>query len=92
MPPAFDPRTRYLPPGCPAPEPEALAALRQNIVAGLATPHPPEPAELALIVMADEAGIDLSAIDAREIWLEPAEAREPVFRAIARLLAEIVDG
>ena len=87
-----DPAARYLPPGFPPPDREAMATLRANVVLRTRTPHPPEPAELAAIIAADEAGIDLAEVNADEVWLQPAEARQPLFAAIARLLGEVVEG
>lgn len=89
---AHDPTRRFLPPGFPAPDREAMAQLRENVVTRTRTPHPPEAAELAALIAADEAGIDLSEVNADEVWLTPAEAREPLFQAIARLLGEVVEG
>ena len=80
--------TRYLPAGVPAPPPEVVAQLRASILQQLATPHPPEPAELAVLIIADEAGVDLSGVDARAVWAQPPAERAPVFAALERLLAE----
>lgn len=79
---------RFLPPGFPNPEPETLAQLKASIHQQVDTPYPPETAELAVLIVADEAGIDLSAVDARAIWLQPSDERAPVFAALGRLLAE----
>lgn len=79
----------YLPPGFPPPDREAMARLRENVVLRTRTKHPPEPAELAVLIAADEAGVDLSAVDAEEVWAQPAAARAPLFETIGRLLAEM---
>ena len=85
----FDPTARFLPPGFPRPDPEAMDRLRQNILKETRTPYPPEPAELAAIIAADEAGVDLSAIDPDGVWASPPEAREAVFLLLRRLLGEM---
>jgi hypothetical protein len=87
-----DPAARYLPPGLPVPDREAMASLRANVMLRSKTPHPPEAAELAAIIVADEAGIDLAEVDAEAVWAQPPEARAPIFEAIARLLGEVVGG
>jgi hypothetical protein len=87
-----DPAARYLPPGFPPPDREAMARLRESVLKETKTPHPPEAAELALLIAADEAGIDLSSIDPMAVWMSPLEARTPIFEAIARLLAELSEG
>jgi hypothetical protein len=84
-----DPVSRFLPPGFPRPDPEAMDRLRQNILKETGTKFAPEAAELAAIIAADEAGVDLSAIDPAEIWLSPQDAREPVFLLLRRLLGEM---
>ena len=91
MPPP-DPAARFLPPGCPVPDREAMSRLRENVVLRTRTPHPPEAAELAALIAADEAGIDLSGVNADEVWLQPAEAREAIFEAIGRLLGDLSAG
>lgn len=82
---------RYLPPGFPLPDPHAMGSLRETILRATRTPHAPEPAELALVIAADEAGVDLGEIDARAVWELPAEARAPVFEAIAKVLRQLAD-
>lgn len=89
MPQPHDPVSRFLPPGFPRPDPEVMDRLRQNILKDTKTQHPPEAAELAAIIAADEAGVDLSAIDPAEIWLSPPDAREPVFLLLRQLLGEM---
>jgi hypothetical protein len=89
MPEPHDPVSRFLPPGFPRPDPEVLDRLRQNILKETRTKYAPEAAELAAIIAADEAGVDLSAIDPAEIWLSPPDAREPVFQLLRRLLGEM---
>jgi hypothetical protein len=84
-----DPSARFLPPGLPLPEREAMAALRQSILAETATKHPPEAAELAVLIVADEAGIDLSGVDAAAVWASPPEAREPIFVRLGELLGDL---
>lgn len=84
-----DPATRFLPPGYPLPERETMAALRQSIMHETDTPHPPEPAELAVLITADEAGVDLAGIDAQAVWLSPPEARAPLFARLGELLGEL---
>lgn len=78
----------FLPPGFPRPEPETIAQLRQSILQQVHTPHPPLPAELAVLIVADEAGIDLTGVDARTIWLQPPDEREALFTTLGALLAE----
>ncbi|MDB5100085.1 MAG: hypothetical protein JWM80_4506 [Cyanobacteria bacterium RYN_339] len=78
----------YLPPGFPAPDRETMEKLRQSILAGLKTPHPPEWDELGVIISADEAGVDLSGVDAEALWLAPPDERAPIFAALGQLLAE----
>lgn len=87
-----DPTSRFLPIGFPRPDPEVIDRLRQNILKETRTKYPPEAAELAAIIAADEAGIDLSAIDPGEIWQSPPDAREPVFTMLAQLLGEMTAG
>lgn len=82
----------YLPAGFPAPDRETLARLRETIMRETRTAHPPEWAELAVLVSADEAGCDLAGLDPREIWAMPVVARSPVFEALGRLLAELHEG
>lgn len=84
--------TSYLPAGFPIPEREALARLRETILRETRTAHPPEWAELAVLVSADEAGADLAGLDAREIWAMPVESRAPVFEALGRLLHDLHQG
>lgn len=83
---------RWLPPGFPVPEREVIEKLRQSVMHEVATPHPPELAELALLIALDEAGLDLGDVDARAIWMQPSDEREPVFALLARLLAEETGG
>ncbi len=85
----LDPAARYLPAGFPLPDRESMVRLRENVVGRTRTKHPPEAAELAALIAADEAGIDLSAVDADEVWAQPAEEREAIFLAIGRLLGEL---
>lgn len=87
-----DPAARYLPPGCPMPDREAMARLRESVLKETRTPHPPEPAELAVLIAADEAGIDLADVDPAAVWLSPPEARAPLFAAISRLLGQLAEG
>lgn len=87
--PTPDPAARYLPAGFPLPDREAMARLRENVVTRTRTKHPPEAAELAALIAADEAGIDLSEVDADEVWQQPVAAREALFLAIGRLLGEL---
>jgi hypothetical protein len=88
----IDPTARFLPPGFPLPEREAIAALRESVMKETRTPHPPESAELAVLIAADEAGVDLGEVDPAAVWLSPPEAREPLFTAIGRLLGELAEG
>jgi hypothetical protein len=89
---AHDPAYQYLPAGFPRPEAEAIAQLRRTIMEATRTPHPPEVGELAVIIAASEAGVDLTEIDPEAIWLEPSEIRGPLFALIGRLLAEMFAG
>jgi hypothetical protein len=83
-----DPAARYLPPGFPLPARDTMESLRRSIMQETATPHPPEPAELAVLITADDAGIDLSGVDAKAVWLNPPEARAPLFMRLGELLGE----
>ena len=80
----------YLPKGFPTPEHETVEALRHSILAKLRTPFPPLPDELAVIICADQAGVDLSAVDPEALWHSSPEERAPVFSALGRLLGEVV--
>src|SRR5690349_376908 len=84
-----DPAARFLPPGFPPPDREAVARLRESVMKETRTAHPPEAAELATLIAADDAGIDLSSVDPTMVWLSPPEVRAPIFEAIGRLLAEM---
>ena len=79
---------RFLPAGFPAPELETIEKLRASVMQESKTSHRPEPAELAAAIAADEAGVDLSAIGAHDLWMLPPAEREPFFEAVSRLLAE----
>lgn len=80
--------TRFLPPGYPLPEREVMAQLKQSILHEVKTPYPPETAELAVLIIADEAGVDLAGVDARAIWLEPPESRSGLFLMLKKVLQE----
>lgn len=84
----MNPDARFLPPGYPLPESEVIAQLRQNILQRLAPPHPPETAELAVLILADEAGLELGEVDAEAVWALPPADREGLFLALRRALAE----
>lgn len=84
-----NPARRFLPPSFPLPEPETLEALRRSIMQETKTKHPPQAAELAAAIVADEAGVDLSALDAHDLWQLSPDEREPLFEALAHLLAEL---
>ena len=86
------PDARYLPAGFPLPDRETMARLRQSILYEMSTPHPPEWAELAVLITADEAGIDMHEVDPRAIWALSPEARAPIFTMLRRLLAEYSEG
>jgi hypothetical protein len=77
----------YLPSGFPAPDRETIERLRQSILAGIKTPHPPMVDELAVIICADEAGVDLRGVDPEVLWTSPPEERAAVFEALGRVLA-----
>ena len=66
-----------------------MATLRQSVLKETATPHAPEWAELAVLIAADEAGIDLTAIDPHAVWQLPPADREAVFALLGQLLGEI---
>lgn len=78
----------FLPPGFPAPDPETIDALRRSIRATIDTPHPPRTDELAVIICADEAGVDLAGVDPEMLWRSPPDERQPVFEALGQLLGE----
>jgi hypothetical protein len=82
-------RRRFLPPNFPSPDDETLEKLRRNVMERTSTPYRPDEGELAALVCADEAGVDLSEIDAAEVWLMTPAEREPFFTLIAGLLGEI---
>lgn len=79
---------QFLPAGVPLPEREVIARLRQSISQHLKTPHPPLDAELAVLIVADELGVDLSAVDARSVWLQAPDERAELFTTLSRLLSE----
>ena len=79
----------YLPVGFPVPEREVLDALRRSILATVKTPHPPLAEELAVVVLADQAGVELEGLDPEAVWLTPPDQRAAVFVALGRLLGEL---
>ena len=82
----------FLPSGFPLPDREAIARLRESVMAETRTPHPPETAELAVLIAADEAGVELGEVDPAAVWLSAPDARQPLFEAIGRLLGELAGG
>lgn len=78
----------FLPAGFPWPEREVLAQLRANILALVKTQHPPEWEELAVSILADQAGLSLEGEAVATVWTMPPAERAPLFARLGELIAE----
>lgn len=78
----------FLPPGFPVADREVLEKLRASIMNQVKTKHPPEWAELAVAVAAEEVGVDLYDIDVGFVWGMPPEGRAAFFARLGALVGE----